>query len=171
MKNKFGLTYKQEQFVHKLIEHKGNQTKAALEAYDTDNPRIATNIGTENCAKPNIQAYLIHLANKHGCTPDRYFNKLSDLVEAKKTLVTPTGQVIQANDNSLQLRAIQELREVLPQFQIARADVQVGAAAAVKAAPGNNDQVLAWIRGDGPEIAIDTGQIGEDRESGDNPNK
>lgn len=47
------LTRKQEIFVEGVIEH-GNGTQAALAAYDTENPRVAASIASENLTKPDI---------------------------------------------------------------------------------------------------------------------
>ena len=48
-----GLTRKQKNFVEGVVEH-GNGTKAALEAYDTDSPAVASVIASENLSKPMI---------------------------------------------------------------------------------------------------------------------
>jgi phage terminase small subunit len=50
-----GLTRKQEVFVEKYIETGGNGTKAALDAYDTDNYMTAAAIASENLTKPKVQ--------------------------------------------------------------------------------------------------------------------
>jgi phage terminase small subunit len=45
---------KQRIFVDEYIENKGNGTKAALKAYDTDKDYVAKNIASENLTKPNV---------------------------------------------------------------------------------------------------------------------
>lgn len=55
--NETDLTKKQEIFVKEYLDT-GNGTQAALEAYDTDNPRVAAAIASENLTKPNIIEYL-----------------------------------------------------------------------------------------------------------------
>jgi|CXWK01.1.fsa_nt_gi phage terminase small subunit len=57
------LTKKQEIFVKEYLDT-GNGTQAALEAYDTDNPRVAAAIASENLTKPNIVAYFENVAEK-----------------------------------------------------------------------------------------------------------
>ena len=47
------LTKKQRIFVNEYADT-GNATKAALEAYDTDDPEVASVIGYENLTKPQI---------------------------------------------------------------------------------------------------------------------
>ncbi len=52
------LTQKQEKFVNELIANGGNQVKAALAAYDTENYNAAAATASENLNKPNIQVAL-----------------------------------------------------------------------------------------------------------------
>ena len=47
------LTPKQDKFLKRYLET-GNGTRAALEVYDTDSPRTAAAIASENLTKPNI---------------------------------------------------------------------------------------------------------------------
>lgn len=47
------LTRKQRTFVQGFVEH-GNGTQAALEAYDTQDPKVAAVIASENLNKPNV---------------------------------------------------------------------------------------------------------------------
>lgn len=47
------LTRKQRKFVNAIVEG-GTGTDAALAVYDTDNPRVAAAIASENLTKPNI---------------------------------------------------------------------------------------------------------------------
>lgn len=57
------LTVKQEKFVKEYLDT-GNGTQAALAVYDTDNPRTAAAIASENLTKPNIIAYFENVAEK-----------------------------------------------------------------------------------------------------------
>lgn len=74
------LTKKQRGFVHEYLVT-GNGTKSALATYDTDNERVAENIGSTNLSKPiildAIDAALSDelLASKHL----ELLNKMDDL--------------------------------------------------------------------------------------------
>lgn len=49
------LTVKQARFVKEYAENGGNGTKAALVAYDIEDPNTASSIATENLRKPDIR--------------------------------------------------------------------------------------------------------------------
>lgn len=51
------LTMKQKKFCEKYVDS-WNGTQAALEVYDTDNPRVAQTIASENLSKPLIKEFL-----------------------------------------------------------------------------------------------------------------
>lgn len=51
------LTKKQKDFIEAYAET-GNGTQAALSAYDTDSPKVASVIAAENLTKPSIQIAL-----------------------------------------------------------------------------------------------------------------
>jgi hypothetical protein len=56
------LTLKQEKFAKEYAKT-GNATKSALKVYDTDDYRVANNIGSENLAKPSIQKAIKSIAD------------------------------------------------------------------------------------------------------------
>jgi len=45
------MSYKQKAWVTELVKNKGNASEAARKAYNCDNPKSASVIGTENLAK------------------------------------------------------------------------------------------------------------------------
>ena len=49
------MTLKQKLFVRKYVEHKGNGTQAALDAYDTQDASVAHVIASENLRKPTVK--------------------------------------------------------------------------------------------------------------------
>jgi phage terminase small subunit len=50
------LTLKQHGFIGEYLTNGGNGTRAALSVYDTDSPRVAEVIASENLSKPIIRA-------------------------------------------------------------------------------------------------------------------
>jgi len=75
------LTPKQEKFVKEYLDS-GNGTKAALEVYDTDNPRVAASIASENLTKPNIQKYLEDIAVKAATRVEQLMEQSENLTVA-----------------------------------------------------------------------------------------
>ena len=73
-----GLTRKQRKFVEGMVEH-GNGTKAALEAYDTDSPKVASVISAENLGKPSIVKEIYDRI-----TPDMVVRAHASLLDAVK---------------------------------------------------------------------------------------
>ena len=61
--SKKGLTIKQNKFL-KVYFETGNATKAALAAYDTDDPKVASVIGAENLVK--LKDVVRHIMEKKG---------------------------------------------------------------------------------------------------------
>src|SRR5262245_35772408 len=60
-----GLTVKQRKFVRSYVET-GNGTQAALQAYETDDPRTAHAIAAENLQKPAVQQAVADLLDQGG---------------------------------------------------------------------------------------------------------
>lgn len=75
------LTPKQEKFVKEYLDS-GNGTKAALEVYDTNNPRVAASIASENLTKPNIQKYLEDIAVKAATRVEQLMEQSENLTVA-----------------------------------------------------------------------------------------
>lgn len=67
-KNNKELTAKEEKFVQTLASNGGNGTKAALEAYDTENYDRASAIASKKMKSPKIQEALKKELAKQGIT-------------------------------------------------------------------------------------------------------
>lgn|SRR3990167_8668344 len=59
------LTYKQEHFARKFAKSL-NGTQSALEVYDTEDPRTAQAIGSENLSKPIVRERVEEILNDNG---------------------------------------------------------------------------------------------------------
>lgn len=75
------LTPKQEKFVKEYLDS-GNGTQSALKVYDTDNPRTAAAIASENLTKPNIQKYLEDIAIKAATRVEQLMEQSENLTVA-----------------------------------------------------------------------------------------
>ena len=75
------LTLKQKKFL-KLYFETGNATKAALGAYDTEDPKTAGEIGSQNLAK--LKDVLIYQMEKSGLDLNWIVNKVKDAGEGTK---------------------------------------------------------------------------------------
>lgn len=107
------LTIKQKKFVRKLVEL-GNGTQAALDAYDTKSPQVASVIASENLAKPNVRRAVEEAFDRSGLTLDYVSGKLKDAMEA--------GMGVKAK-NSDTIRAAELLLKVFGAFPGRRAEV------------------------------------------------
>lgn len=81
------LTRKQRIYVEGMVEH-GNGTRAALEAYDTEDPVVAKAISSENLTKPYLAKEIYDRI-----TPDMVVKAHSSLLSAVKLdyFVFPKG--------------------------------------------------------------------------------
>lgn len=79
MKEKTTLRPKQEAFATEYIANGGNGTKAALAVYDTDNPRTAAAIASENLTKPNVIE-----AIRRGSEDDKIAKAFDELLSLKR---------------------------------------------------------------------------------------
>lgn len=127
MKDKHGLTPKQKLLADGYIKT-GNGTKAALAAYDTDDLNVAHVIASRELRKDTLQAYLIQAAAKRNITADRIYAKLDKLIDFQQPLITPLGPATDADgkqimvDNpKVQIEAIKQAVDIMPQFQVAKA--------------------------------------------------
>lgn len=74
-------TIKEKKFVKEYIKS-GNGTEAALNSYDTTNPKTAAVIATQNLIKLNIS----DLMDKRGLTDDKLLEVLDDGLRAMKVI-------------------------------------------------------------------------------------
>ena len=78
------LTVKQDRFVQEYVQNKGNGTKAALVAYDTDDKKSASVISAQNLGKVSVQTELARLMKEADVTPKRALRVVSDAMDAVK---------------------------------------------------------------------------------------
>ena len=96
------LTLKQSKFIKEYINNGGNGTQAGLQVYDTDNPRVAEAIATENLSKPSIREVVEHALRKNGLTPDTITDNLKHYAGARADKVSADAS-IKANIELLKL--------------------------------------------------------------------
>jgi len=97
------LTLKQKKWL-KVYFETGNATKAALAAYETDDPGSASVIGTENLAK--LSDVVRHIMNKKGLDAEKLVDTVNAATEANKqinaqVLVKQDGSVIRKEDEGM----------------------------------------------------------------------
>lgn len=80
------ITVKQTKFVKALVEGKSKR-QAALEAYDTTDPAVASQIAKDNMKKPAVQQALAVALEKHGLTPDSIVGVVADGMKAEKVVI------------------------------------------------------------------------------------
>jgi hypothetical protein len=78
------LTPKQNAFVKKIIKQLVetgdiNGTQAALEVYDTTDPRVAGDIASDNLKKPEIKKELEQIFNDQGISSDKIASNLGKI--------------------------------------------------------------------------------------------
>ena len=69
------MTVKQRKFVKRYLENGGNGTQAALDAYNTDDPKVAKVIASKNLTLDNIKME-IELALERAGLSDEYISEL-----------------------------------------------------------------------------------------------
>jgi len=84
------LTLKQKKFLRLYFKY-GNGTKAALEAYDTDDPKTASVIASENLAK--LKNPVRVLMEKKNLSLGRLLDVLDEGLKAEKLITTRKGSV------------------------------------------------------------------------------
>lgn len=116
-----GLTPKQKQFADGLIAT-GNGTQSALQAYDTTDPMVAAGIAKDNCRKPQIIRYISDRCQAANLTIDRVLGRLSEEIDAERTVQTSTGDVVGTEpDWTARHKAIEtSIKYVLPEFHALR---------------------------------------------------
>lgn len=79
-------TLKEKKFVKAYLKH-GNGTKAALQAYDTTNPKTAGVIAAQNLAKLSIG----DIMDRKGLTDEILIDTLSEGLKATKPILKEVG--------------------------------------------------------------------------------
>jgi len=105
MTKKPKLTPKQAKFVKGLAEGKTN-TAAALEAYNTDSPKVASVISAENLGKPSIQEAIDLAMAHHNITPERALKPIDDALNDDDVKTRLMG-----SDRALKLMGIEKKSE------------------------------------------------------------
>lgn len=92
-------TEKEKKFIKAYVKNGGNGAKAALDAYETKDPRRAATIATKNLQKPKIRDMLKEELNRQGITLERALQPISKaLVATKKDI---DGSVVDDLDTQL----------------------------------------------------------------------
>ena len=95
------LTRKQVIFINGVIQGR-SATQAALEAYNTNDPKVASVIASENLTKPNIREALEEVLSSNGLTPSLITSNLGTLANSKPEKIS--GEVkLKANIELLKL--------------------------------------------------------------------
>ena len=110
-----GLTIKQKIFVNKYIETKGNGTRAALEAYNTDSQDVAKNIASENLTKPNVREAIQKALTSLELTPDYILNGFKDLHEQNKII-----------DATASTRALENIADIADMYPKNKTELDIG---------------------------------------------
>ncbi len=105
-----GLTQKENAFKNKILEQITtgkvvNATKAALEVYDTTDPKVAGDIGSTNLAKPEIKEQIEKALEDNGVSP-------SFIVEELKKMATVEAKIT----GDVKLRSLMEFAKVLGMY-------------------------------------------------------
>lgn len=87
------LTFKQKKFL-KVYFETGNATKAALAAYETDDPHSASIIGSENLAK--LGDVVRYIMNRKGLDVEKLVDTVNGAMEANKVI---SAQAIVKREN------------------------------------------------------------------------
>lgn len=123
------LTPKQSVWLNELIDiyqetGEINGTQAALRAYDTDNYKSATVIGSEN--KKKLRVPMAKALAKKGVDADYLADKLVDLLNAKqKQVLRHKGElkVIEEDDNATQRYMFKMAAELADLFPSKKLDI------------------------------------------------
>lgn len=107
------LTPKEAEFVKGKLRGKTN-TQAALDAYNTDDPKTASVIASENLNKPRIKAAMAEALEKAGVTPKSMADVLREAMTATKT-ASMQGEVFASDepDHSVRVSAVKAAVELI----------------------------------------------------------
>lgn len=100
------LTVKEQKLVQGVAMGK-SQTQAAIDAGYS--PKTAAVIASENLKKPNLQEALQAALIKHGITPDRTIQRVSEALDAEKVAIVGNGEQAMAEitpDHTTRLQAV-----------------------------------------------------------------
>ena len=86
------ITLKQRVFIQKYLES-GNGTQSALEAYDTNDPEVASVIASENLTKPNIKDEIQRVLSSKGLTLQDITSKLGTIANEKDIRPTASDSI------------------------------------------------------------------------------
>lgn len=67
-------TRKQKLFAEEYVKTKGNGTQSALAVYDTDSPRVAEAIASENLSKPIVRREIARILEDNGIALSSIFS-------------------------------------------------------------------------------------------------
>src|SRR3990167_7419265 len=95
------LTPKQSEFVDEYARTK-NATKSAMIAYDVNNIRTASVVGSENLAKPDVSQAIEKALKRHKITIDKALIPIANGLQATK-MNEYTGEL--SEDLNIQLKA------------------------------------------------------------------
>jgi len=107
MKSDKRLTPKQDKFVQEYVQNKGNGTKAALVAYDTDDKKSASVISAQNLGKVSVRREVDLLMRQVGLTTKKALIAVDDGIQATRpSTTTKDGTVIEGGpDHAIRLRS------------------------------------------------------------------
>lgn len=74
-------TIKQKKFINGLVKT-GNITKAALEAYETDNSQVAYQVGYRNLRNPTVISYMDQVLSNSGLDDATLTQELNKIIKA-----------------------------------------------------------------------------------------
>jgi phage terminase small subunit len=117
MVDEYGLTPKQRSLADNYLES-GNATQSALIAYNTTDPSSAAAIASKALRKDNVQAYIAEQCKIAKVTVPRVLMRLSEELDAERTLQTATGEVLgKEPDFTARHRAIETaIKYAIPEF-------------------------------------------------------
>ncbi len=98
------LDYKERVFVNEYLKT-GNQTDAALKAYDLTSRESAGSRGSQIMARPNVQNRIQKVLERRGLSEDYSVRKLKSLTNARKKLIHGKG-LVSVPDNPTRMEAV-----------------------------------------------------------------
>jgi hypothetical protein len=93
-------------FAEEYVKHKGNGTQAALQVYNSEDPKVAQTIASQNLLLPIVQETIDQIAAKQGITH-------STILEEFKDLGTREVEKVSADTK---LRSLVELAKMLRMY-------------------------------------------------------
>jgi len=98
------LTLKQGRFLKYYFES-GNGTKAAMKAYDTDDPNCASVIASRNLKK--LKNVVVAMMELKGISLGSIVTVVNEATKAKKVITSPTGPDYKVPDHKTRLKAVE----------------------------------------------------------------